>query len=267
MPAAPLPPNEQERLGALVDLCLLDTPPDVALDQITRLAATIFGAPIALISLLDARRQWFKARVGLLARETPREYAFCGYAILTPEPLVVLDARNDPRFVDNPLVTGPPRIAFYAGIPLRAKGREALGTLCVIGTEPRASFGPGDVRLLRMLGALVETRIESLRAENYVTQPTAPVRADAAQSVLNHAMHVSRWAAAEADRLDGPIATCRAGRPLSAYDAADLLTTVQQHLRKSSEHHVLAACLAPSRSDSFALILRALFLLWRRRRS
>ena len=129
MSAAPLPPDEAERLALLHALALLDSPPEPALDRITRLAARLLNVPIALVSLIDRDRQWFKSRVGLDATETPRDQAFCAHAILQTAPLVVGDATQDPRFLDNPLVTDAPGIRFYAGVPIRTSGGVALGTL------------------------------------------------------------------------------------------------------------------------------------------
>ncbi|MEM7680482.1 MAG: ATP-binding protein [Planctomycetota bacterium] len=137
MPPAHLLPDDAQRLDALLRCNLLDTPAEPAFDDLTRLAADLTGAPIALVSLIDADRQWFKSRVGLDAEQTPRNQAFCGYTILSDEPLVVDDAASDPRFADNPLVTGAPHIRFYAGVPLRLSNGHAVGTLCVIDTQPR----------------------------------------------------------------------------------------------------------------------------------
>jgi diguanylate cyclase (GGDEF)-like protein len=144
MPAAPLPPDEIHRLAAVRDLGLLDTPAEDRFDAFTRLARAVAGTPIALFSMVDEARQWFKAREGLTACETPRDQAFCAHAILAPhQVLVVEDATKDARFADNPLVTGPPGIRFYAGAPVRAPSGHPVGTLCVIDTAPRAM--PGDI--------------------------------------------------------------------------------------------------------------------------
>jgi GAF domain-containing protein len=137
MHAAPYPANEAERLAALHALLILDTPPEQRFDRIAAFAAAEFDVPIVLLTLLDAERQWFKARVGLALCETGRDISFCGHAILQPDILVVPDALEDPRFADNPLVTGAPHIRFYAGAPLQVADGMRLGTLCLIDRRPR----------------------------------------------------------------------------------------------------------------------------------
>lgn len=133
----PTGPDEALRLAALAVTRMIDSAPEERFNRIVRLAATVTASPIALVSLLTARRQWFKARVGLELQETPREWAFCSHAILQDAPFMVEDAATDERFRDNPLVLADPRIRFYAGVPLRDRSGLPMGTLCVIDREPR----------------------------------------------------------------------------------------------------------------------------------
>ena len=137
MLAAPLPADEQERLRALYELEILDSPYEEEFNELVQLASQICNAPISLISLIDNDRQWFKAKVGLEDSGTDRSVSFCAHAILGSEVFVVNNAQDDDRFSDNPLVTGDPNIRFYAGIPLTTKAGYKLGTLCVIDTVPR----------------------------------------------------------------------------------------------------------------------------------
>jgi diguanylate cyclase (GGDEF)-like protein len=163
---ATLPTSEAERLAALRSYDVLDTAFETNFDNIVQLAAQMTGCPIALVSLIDAKRQWFKARFGLDVAETPREQAFCAHAIQRPgEALVVPDATRDPRFADNPLVTGAPDIRFYAGVPLVNPEGAALGTLCVIDRKPREMTAE-QRKALAQLAATAMTTLELRRAMN-----------------------------------------------------------------------------------------------------
>jgi EAL domain-containing protein (putative c-di-GMP-specific phosphodiesterase class I)/GGDEF domain-containing protein len=159
--SAAAPMTEETRLAALHRFEILDTPPEPALDQITRLASRLLRAPMAVISLVDRDRQWFKSRVGVEAQETSRELAFCHHAIQSDEVMFVGDATRDPRFKSNPLVTGDPKIRFYAGAPLRTLEGLALGTICVIDDQPRETLSPEDIQTLRDLSAMVMAHIEA----------------------------------------------------------------------------------------------------------
>lgn len=158
-PLYPVGQDEAARLLALDMLHLVDTPAEPAFDRLTWLASQVTDSPMALISLLTSRRQWFKSRVGLEADETPREWAFCSHAILQNGLFVVEDARLDPRFQNNPLVLGEPHIRFYAAFPLLDRDSKPLGTLCVLDREPR-KLRDREARSLRELAALASEEIQ-----------------------------------------------------------------------------------------------------------
>lgn len=157
-----VPRNEQARVQRLRDYEILDTMPEADYDDIVHLAAYICGTPIALISLVDEHRQWFKARLGLDASETPRDISFCAYAILGEDVFVVPDATRDERFEGNPLVDEEPEIRFYAGAPLMTGDGLALGTLCVIDNEA-GQLEPAQSEALEALARLTISLLESHR--------------------------------------------------------------------------------------------------------
>ena len=153
-----IPADERRRLQTLREMKLLDTPPEERFDRVTRLAKQVFSTQIALVSLVDADRQWFKSRQGLDAEETPREISFCGHAILDDKIMVVNNAVEDQRFCDNPLVCGNPNIRFYAGYPLAAPDGSRVGTLCIIDDKPK-NLSREQLQLLRELGRMVEEEL------------------------------------------------------------------------------------------------------------
>jgi GAF domain-containing protein len=171
MPAAERPDNEEERLKALHDLDLLDTEPEEEFDELVRRAAEATGAPIAVITLVDEARQWFKARVNLELESTDRDLAFCAHAILTPDDLTIVpDTREDERFNDNLLVTEDPNIRFYAGAPIFTPDGFPIGTLCVIDAAPRG-LSDEQADQLRALAHEVSTQIERRRLARATAKP------------------------------------------------------------------------------------------------
>lgn len=176
---APMPANESARLRAVRALQLLDIPAEERFDRITRMATRLFDVPIALISLVDANRQWFKSCQGIEVSETPRSVSFCAHALLGPDALVIPDAHADPRFADNPLVVDDPYIQFYAGQPLLGSEGLPVGTLCIIDRQPR-QMSTEDLNTLRDLAAVAEgelTRLDLAEALTKQRESEAPIRA------------------------------------------------------------------------------------------
>jgi PAS domain S-box-containing protein len=164
MSSAPLPDGESTRLARLHQLAVLDSDPEPIFDSLTDIAARLCGVPIALVSLVDAQRQWFKSCIGLPARETDRDVAFCAHAILDDGVMEVADAQLDPRFADNPLVTGDPHIRFYAGAPIAMPGGERIGTLCVLDRVPRRLDDTQKALLARLATAAAQALLVRERA-------------------------------------------------------------------------------------------------------
>ena len=163
----PVDRNEGQRLSELKGYGVLDTPNESQFDAIVRDAAEALGSSIALISLIDEERQWFKAKVGLEADETPRSISFCTHAIRGPEVMVINDATQDARFADNPLVTGDPSIRFYAGAPLKTQSGKRIGTLCVIDSKARTGdLSEEDRGSLEKLAHRTMAAFEARKARN-----------------------------------------------------------------------------------------------------
>lgn len=162
MRAAPIPENDPARLETLRQYQVLDTDSEDVFDDLTRLAAYICDTPTALISLIDVNRQWFKARVGVQARETPRNISFCGHAIVHKGCFIIEDALFDERFADNPLVINEPFVRFYAGMPLLSPEGFAIGTLCVMDRKPR-QLDEKQIKALEMLANQVMSQFDLRR--------------------------------------------------------------------------------------------------------
>lgn len=164
--------DEAARIARLRAYGILDTPAEEVFDRITRWARRRFSVPVALVSLVDVHRQWFKSVDGLAVRETPRDVAFCDHAVRGSRPLVVPDARLDPRFRENPLVLGDPGIRFYAGAPILTPDRFALGTVCLIDSVPR-EFPLADQVVLSRLAAVAAAELEARRTGPDPREPNA----------------------------------------------------------------------------------------------
>lgn len=181
---APLPANEDQRLATLREYRILDTAPDERFDRLTVFAADLFGVPVALISLIDSERQWFKSHHGLPVSESPRSISFCAHTILDDEPLVIEDANEHPLFRHSPLVNGNPGLRFYAGAALTAADGQRLGTLCVGDSRPR-HFPDQDVIRLQHLAAIASDELELHRARVRADETTNQLKRQLLSS-MNH---------------------------------------------------------------------------------
>lgn len=180
------PENEAQRIATLKRAGLLDNPPLERFERVTRLTRAVFSVPFALITLVDAERQWFLSRHEFKVEQTPRDISFCAHAILSGETMVVLDARSDPRFMDNPLVTGPPHIRFYAGHPLEASDGTRFGTLCLIDREPWQDFTASDRQRLHDLAMLAEQEFKLTQASHLFRGES-----DTLAAILKETVHVT----------------------------------------------------------------------------
>lgn len=158
MQSAPLPPNESERLKKVISLGILDTKPEERFDRITKSAVIQLGVPIATITIIDEKREWYKSCQGINATEAPREISFCAHAMLSSHVFIVEDTLKDERFKDNPMVTGAPFIRFYAGVALRSPEGIVIGVFCIKDTKPR-QLSSAEVATLLSLAELAEKEL------------------------------------------------------------------------------------------------------------
>jgi diguanylate cyclase (GGDEF)-like protein len=253
MEAPEATPDEPARLAALRALGLLDSEAEERFDRLTRLARRLLGTPIALVSLVDEDRQWFKSRQGIDASETPRSMSFCAHAIHGAEPFVVDDATEDVRFADNPLFSGDPHIRFYAGCPISAPDGSMVGTLCVLDRVPR-HLDDADLDALRDLAALVEDEIAATALAS--TDPLTGINnrrgfEQAAQS----AREVCRRAGASAVVLVADLDDLKEVNDDHGHEAGDKLLVTFAHVLSSTLR--AADVVGRLGGDEFAVLLSA----------
>jgi len=259
MPSAPHPPDEAERLAALHRLGILDTPPDPEFDALVQAAALVCEVPISLISLVGSDRQWFKSQIGLgTSSGTARDIAFCAHTILGDAVLEVRDATCDPRFLDNPLVTGAPNIRFYAGVPLCLNDGSRVGTLCVIDRTPRR-LDDRQRAILRSLAVAAGAALENWRVRNAHVRTeqallmerqrmahliaatdvgTWEINVQTGETLLNERWaQMFGWTLAELEAETGPISAATNGRLTHPEDGRDAATALQHHLDGHTERY------------------------------
>ena len=222
---APKPDNEAQRLEALREYRILDTAAEKAYDDLTKLAAYVCQVPIAMISLVDESRQWFKSKLGVNQRETPRDVAFCAHAILQTEPMIVRDALNDARFSDSALVTRSPHIRFYAGFPLASPEGFALGTLCAIDRKP-GQLSAKQKKAMQALSRQVMTLLELRRVSTRMAEALEKVR------TLHELLPICAW--------------CKRIRDDRGY-WNQVEAYIHQHIGADFTHGICPDCLAKQR--------------------
>ncbi len=246
-----IPSNEKERLVTLRSLDILDTPTEARFDSITRVAKRLFDVPIAVISLVDENRQWFKSCVGLDVKETSRDVSFCGHAILGNEAMIVSNTLEDQRFNDNPLVTGPPNIRFYAGHPIKALNGQTLGTLCIIDQKPR-HFKSDDLTALKDLAMIVEREFAALALATVDELTSLPNRRSflqLAQQSINQSQRENQAISLIFLDLDA----LKKINDLHGHAAGDhALITLAQHMKKTFRNADIIARLS---GDEFVILL------------
>jgi hypothetical protein len=226
------PANEKQRLATLRGYEILDTEPEAAFDDLTFLASYICQTPIALISLIDADRQWFKSRVGTSITETSRDIAFCALAILQADVFMVPDASKDERFAENPLVVSEPGIRFYAGAALMTEG-QALGTLCVIDRVPR-TLGPEQLEALRALSRQVQAQFELRRNLKRLGESLAA--RDRAEQGRERSLQELKAALANIRTLEGLLPICLSCKKIQ--DQKGVWQPFEYYVRAHSEARI-----------------------------
>jgi GAF domain-containing protein len=229
---APRPANETERLVTLRGYEILDTEPEAAFDDLTLLASQICQTPIALISLVDDERQWFKSKVGVSERETPRDIAFCAWAILERDIFIVPDASKDERFCENPLVLLDPKIRFYAGAPLSVNGH-AIGTLCVVDRVPR-QLSPEQLQALEALGRQAQAQLDLRR--NLVKLRHALATRDRAEAERDRTIEELKKALSKVLMLEGLLPICLSCKKIQ--DESGKWQPFERYVRAHSEAKV-----------------------------
>lgn len=244
---APLPSNETQRLAEVARFCTVDSEQDEVFDKIVAMTSAYFNVPITLISIVEEHRQWFRARVGLEATQTPREVSFCAYTTLDNLMLEVLDATLDPRFKDNALVTGAPHICYYAGAPLITADGFTLGTLCIIDRVPRAPMSERDAAMLKNFAELVMMHIGGVRFRNFVDQPTGLFNRQRFEEDIRQALQLNGACQIYAVDVISPAFLNDIVKALGYSFAAELIQAIKSRLQTLLPQDCLLYKISPTR--------------------